>query len=339
MTVSVAIPAYNCEATIRQTLDSVLRQTVPAEEILVLNDGSTDGTSSILDSYGADISVIWQPNGGVASALNSLCQRAQGDLVAVLGSDDIWHPRYLELQRMVFRDYPHAVAFFTGHANFSGDGDYKWDSDPFEHSARVEIIAPLQFLRRYNAAPGPFMCMSHCCIPKRVLTALGSEPFKLRMAEDLYFFNLVAPSGPIAFVSKPMAAYRIRHGSLSSNRVRLNESEVQAFELLEKHYAAMSDRRLVQAFRWAFTSKRRLFAKTLMGVGNSSEARRQLRRSLSRSSGILCFAKSAVLLCLTFLPRSLQPQWPSGHRRVDLVQSRTCTGEETGRSDCGGESI
>jgi glycosyltransferase involved in cell wall biosynthesis len=314
MGVSVIIPAYNCEATIRETVNSVLRQTVQPEEILVLNDGSTDGTASVLRHYETRLTVRSQRNQGVASALNSLCKSARGDLVAVLGSDDIWHARYLEVQCSLFEEYPHAVAYFTGHVNFAGNADYTWSSDPFDQNANIEIIQPLQFLQRYNAAPGPFMCMSHCCVPKRVLTELGDEPFKLRMAEDLYFFNLVAPSGPVVFLPKPMAAYRVREGSLSSDRLKLTEAEVRAFELLDKRYEAVADASLIRAFRRSFAAKRRQHAKVLLGAGLTSPARDQIRRSLGSTLNLFSLAKSLRLLLLSYLPKPLQPTWPPVHR-------------------------
>jgi glycosyltransferase involved in cell wall biosynthesis len=89
MKITVAIPAYNSAATIRETLDSVFRQTVAPDEILVVNHRSTDATHAILDSYGSRITAIHQENAGVASARNLLCTRANGDLVAFLDGDDL----------------------------------------------------------------------------------------------------------------------------------------------------------------------------------------------------------------------------------------------------------
>jgi glycosyltransferase involved in cell wall biosynthesis len=311
--ISVAIPAYNCASTIRFTLDSVFRQTVQPDEILVLNDGSTDETLSILKSYEPRITILSQTNQGVASARNALCKQAQGDLVAWIDSDDIWHPRYLEIQRSVYLKNPHAVAQFTGHVNFVGEHDYGWDSDPAELQSTLEIIPPLQFLKRYSEAPGPFMCISHCCIPKRVFDSLGAEPFKLRMAEDLYFFNMAVPAGPVVFLPKPMVAYRVRQGSLSCDRLTLAENEVNAFELLVPHYTSIEDKALRRIFKQSFAMKRRLLAKFLLGAGKVGPARYQLRRSLTNGDQT-SKAKSLGLLLFSYLPPSLQPKWPTSQR-------------------------
>lgn len=126
MKISVVIPTYNSAAVIRLTLDSVLRQTVPPHEILVLDDGSTDDTVAIVESYAPKVSVIRQSNHGVAAARNELSRRATGELIAFLDHDDLWHPRYLEIQGQAYSANPDAVAFFTRHDNFYGLGVYDW---------------------------------------------------------------------------------------------------------------------------------------------------------------------------------------------------------------------
>src|SRR5262245_6496134 len=98
MKVSVAIPTYNSARFIQTTLKSVLSQSVAPNEILVVDDGSTDETVAILSSYGSSIRVIRQSNQGVAAARNALARHVNGDLVAFLDHDDLWHPRYLETQ-------------------------------------------------------------------------------------------------------------------------------------------------------------------------------------------------------------------------------------------------
>jgi Glycosyl transferase family 2 len=315
MNISVIIPAYNCAATIRATLDSVLRQTVAPSEILVMDDGSTDETKSILEGYGSRISVVSQANAGVGSALSALCGRVQGDLIAVLGSDDIWHRGYLEFQRSLVDAYPGAVAYFTGHIDFCGTEEYEWKSDPAASEYVVEEIPPTSFLKRYDAAPGPFACMSHCCIPKRILSTLGSEPFQLRMAEDLYFFNRLAPLGPVVYANLPLTAYRVRPNSLSANRLLLTESEVHAFELLQSYYDQLDQPELREIFSEAFATKRRMFAKVLLGAGDISSARKQLRESITHCSRPASVVKSLGLLLLSYFPDALQPAWPSSSRQ------------------------
>ena len=104
--ISVVIPAYNAEDTIGRALDSVLAQTCPAEEILVVDDGSAGCLEQAVKKYGCSVQLIRKENGGAASARNLGLEHAEGDLIAFLDADDYWEPTKLE-----------------HHARLSGDHD------------------------------------------------------------------------------------------------------------------------------------------------------------------------------------------------------------------------
>ncbi|MBL8821547.1 MAG: glycosyltransferase family 2 protein [Planctomycetia bacterium] len=91
-TVSVVIPCYNGAKFLRETLDSVLAQTYPVLEVLVIDDGSTDDSAAIAESYGSPIRVIRQPNQGESVARNRGIDEAIGDWIAFLDADDTWLP-------------------------------------------------------------------------------------------------------------------------------------------------------------------------------------------------------------------------------------------------------
>ncbi len=99
--VSIIIPAYNADAFIAATLDSVIAQTYGNFEVLVVDDGSRDRTPEIVRSYrekDSRIRLLQQANGGVAAARNLAISQAGGELIAPLDADDVWHPRKLEKQ-------------------------------------------------------------------------------------------------------------------------------------------------------------------------------------------------------------------------------------------------
>lgn len=313
-TISVLIPAYNCEATIRSTLDSVLRQTVAPNEILVMNDGSTDGTAAVLESYKDRVKVLAQPNGGVASVRNALAAHATGDILAFLDSDDLWHPKYLEVQRRLVSEHPEAIASWVSHINFHGDGEYRWEDDPSDPSTNVELIDALAFFRRYNKATGQFSCLSYCCLLRKKLIEFGDEPFKVSGVEDSYFFSLLALVGPVIYTATPLVAYRVRKDSLSHDHSRTFGDWVHVFEILEEKYRVAASVDLWRAFRVAFASRRRSYAKLLMGAGRSRDARGQLVKSVADSASPISVAKSLALLLLTFMPSVMQPTWPSKYR-------------------------
>jgi glycosyltransferase involved in cell wall biosynthesis len=105
--VSVIIPAYNAERTLEATLLSVLGQTIGEIEVIVVDDGSTDGTSERARSVGDPrLRVLRQPNAGHARARNTGIADAHGTYVAVVDADDLWLPKKLERQLAVFRGHP-----------------------------------------------------------------------------------------------------------------------------------------------------------------------------------------------------------------------------------------
>lgn len=313
MRISALIPAYNCASTIRATLDSVLRQTLPAYEILVMNDGSTDDTAAILETYGRRITVYSQPNRGVAAVRNELLRKAKGDLVAFIDSDDIWHPKYLEVQSHIVECNPEASAYFMGHADFCGSDDYLWKPDALKEPLGLEKIPAIDFFKRYNQATGPFSCLSYCCVPLKTFQNLGSEPFKHSGTEDSYCLSLMALLGkPFILASPILVAYRVHASSLTQDHTKSTRVWIETFELLENLFDGAQPA-FQNAFRAAYAAKCRTYAKFLFGVSRFGEARRQLWNAarLDRSS----LPKSIGWIALSYLPSSLHPSWPSSQRQ------------------------
>ncbi len=98
MSVSVVIPCYNGAPFLRETLDSVLAQTHAPLEVIVVDDGSTDASAAIAESYGPPVRVIRQQNQGESVAQNRGIDESQGRWIAFLDSDDVWKPTKLERQ-------------------------------------------------------------------------------------------------------------------------------------------------------------------------------------------------------------------------------------------------
>ena len=98
--ISVVIPTYNRRQTIGRSIDSILNQTLFPSEIIVVDDGSTDGTSDYIQSNFPSIRLLQQPNKGVSSARNMGIRSSNSDWVALLDSDDEWFPKKLEKQVM-----------------------------------------------------------------------------------------------------------------------------------------------------------------------------------------------------------------------------------------------
>ncbi|MCU7843092.1 MAG: glycosyltransferase family 2 protein [Candidatus Thiodiazotropha sp. (ex Monitilora ramsayi)] len=104
MQLSVVIPTYNRIGTLPRALDSVLAQTLPADEIIVVDDGSTDGTKEMMKTEYPQCRLLTQSNSGVSSARNLGIANANGDWIALLDSDDAWHPEKLAQQMSALND-------------------------------------------------------------------------------------------------------------------------------------------------------------------------------------------------------------------------------------------
>ena len=98
MRVSVVIAAYNAQAYLAEAIESVLGQTVPPDEVIVVDDGSTDGTRGVLDRFGDRILALTQKNSGQAVAVNKGLAMARGEFIGFLDADDLWTSRKLEMQ-------------------------------------------------------------------------------------------------------------------------------------------------------------------------------------------------------------------------------------------------
>jgi glycosyltransferase involved in cell wall biosynthesis len=107
--VSVILPTYNRAWILKEAIDSVLAQDFKDFELIVVDDGSTDDTGQILDSYDQDLMVLHQSNRGVSAARNRGIDAAAGRLIAFLDSDDLWLPRKLTTQVNFFNSNPAAV--------------------------------------------------------------------------------------------------------------------------------------------------------------------------------------------------------------------------------------
>ena len=115
--VSVIIPVYNGAATISAVVQSVFEQTFTDYEIIVVDDGSTDATASILDGFGSRVAVIRQPNKGFCAARNAAIAKSKGVYLALLDADDFWAPAKLEKSMAILDNSPQIVLVYTDVSN------------------------------------------------------------------------------------------------------------------------------------------------------------------------------------------------------------------------------
>lgn len=222
MNVSVVIPTYNRAGLIGETLDSVLNQTVPVDEIIVVDDGSTDNTPEILAGYGSRIKCIRIPNSGHCTVPRNVgFAAARGDYVAQLDDDDIWHPTKIEKQLAAFESHPDAVMAYCDYdyidqfgAPFDGSGMFlpmKLSNGRLTPADEYWDDAVCQLML------GQFIGASTPLIKRAVLDKVGDYDTRLLFCEDRDLFIRIAYEGRIVRVPERLVSYRVHPSAYSIN--------------------------------------------------------------------------------------------------------------------------
>ena len=204
------IPTYNRRDLLPRALDSVLAQTVPVDEIIVIDDGSTDGTDDMLRArYGDRVRYVWQPNAGVSAARNHGLRLAQGRYLALLDSDDLWLPTKTELQ----------VAFLDAHPDF---GMVVCDVERVDSEYRhIDVFHRRDTLREDGwvlrwVLHNPALAPASVLMRREVVDQLGGFDEGLRTAEDLEFHLRVARHWKIGVVEQALVRAMRGHDGLSA---------------------------------------------------------------------------------------------------------------------------
>ncbi len=205
--VTVLISVFNGERFLRETLDSLLAQDFGDFEVLIINDGSTDGTSSILAEYTADarFRVIDQENRGLVYSLNRGLEAARADLIARLDADDIAMPRRLSRQVEFMKDHPEvallgsAITLIDENGRTLKDVVYPTGSDLVKSS-----------LSRYCAVAHPSVMMR-----RTPVLGLGGYRPAFRHAEDYDLWLRIAERHSIDNLKEPLVLYRQHDGNIS----------------------------------------------------------------------------------------------------------------------------
>jgi Glycosyl transferase family 2 len=235
--VSVNIPTYNRAHLIRHALDSVLRQTYANVEIVVIDDGSTDGTRGLVAEYGDRVRYFRQPNGGLGVARNAALAQSTGDCIAFLDSDDEWFDFKLALQVEALERMPDVSFLYTEFVILKDDGSRihngsrTWLANPastawsdiYPHASSSDklglSVPELQqpFLVYTGAMYRQFMDEAFV-LPTTAMvrrSALGTLRFTERMKifEDWEFFARLARNFNGAFLDVETAVNRGHSGS------------------------------------------------------------------------------------------------------------------------------
>jgi glycosyltransferase involved in cell wall biosynthesis len=139
-TVSCIVPVYNGERYLAQALDSIFTQHHQALDVIVVDDGSTDGTAGVATSYGSRVRYIDQQNAGPAAARNRGLEAATGDFVAFLDADDLWSPDKLAVQLGRFAERPD-LGYCVAHVQNFWEPELQHEAEAYQDQARAQPMA------------------------------------------------------------------------------------------------------------------------------------------------------------------------------------------------------
>jgi hypothetical protein len=266
MIISVVIPTYNYGHYLPFAIESVLAQKRFPDEIIVVDDGSTDDTKEVVARYAPRVRYFFQQNAGLSAARNTGTKLASGDWVAYLDSDDAWKPEKLLDQEAAVNKVPGAVVAYTGQVNLNPDGSIS------EGNLAMPPDRIWPTLRARNMLPASSV-MAHRA---SVLEAGGFNE-KLRSCEDWDLWVRLRSRGPFAAASESLTIVRLTPQSMSSNAQRMIDNMEAILEgTLLRGLSGLS-----RAFwRRRIRSVAQLHAAITVGALSRSGERKHLFRSI-----------------------------------------------------------
>jgi glycosyltransferase involved in cell wall biosynthesis len=279
-TITVVVPAYNEERYIAEALDAIFAQTLAPLEVIVVDDGSTDGTVETVARYEGRVRLLQQENRGCPGAFDTGFREAAGDFVALCPADDVWEPRKLEWQRDALAKDPRVDVAFGGAERFG------LASGAHVRPARDGVLDPVWFGQAMY--PQNLIADPSAIVRRSLYLDLGGyEPL---VGED-YEFWMRALAADAIFYFDPRLVVRLREhgGNLSYRALDIWETN----HLIHERYADLAgDPELV----------RRTLAHDLLmigycraALGRSGDARRSFRASLEKRLSPLSLAAAMAM--------------------------------------------
>lgn len=312
-TVSVVIPTYNRKRYLPEALASIWAQTRPADEIIVVDDGSTDGTAAELQKLRRPMTYLRQENAGPSAARNRGLRAARSEWVAFLDSDDLWLPDKLRVQLDFLHDHPRVDFAFGTQVNLR---DGVADAVPEIlnagvyrelQQARGDVRNFFTLLLRTNPIPTSSVIFRRTRLP-----AVGYFDERFWRCEDLDLWLRFALQATIGFIDQPLVAKRAQGDNLINDYVKLWSAHLEVVRALPARHPELG---LPGDAGW-----RRAVAGTLYRLGSfelshgrTAEANRwfaELRwhelPALSRDQALALIKKALLALHLGGLGRTVR---------------------------------
>jgi len=276
--VSVIIPVFNGGKFIGQAIDSVLKQTFRDLEIVVVDDGSTDETPSVVAQFSDRILYLRQENQGVSVARNTGIEAARGDYLAFLDADDVWLPHKLQRQVECLNKQSNVSAVGCGH--YVADREL----NVLEEKIPLHSQSPLDDLLLFRSNHG--LCSSTLLVKKNVIYRVGNFDPSLSTSADWDLAIRIAHRYEVAFVAEALVYYRQHDANMHQNVGRM-ERDMRV--VLGKAFAIPDQQGSSSLRRRAYSNLYRVLAGSYWHSGEALSAVRCLLLSIVRRPANLMF--------------------------------------------------
>ncbi|MBA3987025.1 MAG: glycosyltransferase family 2 protein [Flavobacteriales bacterium] len=250
---SVILPLYNKENYIGDTLKSVLEQTETDFEIIIVNDGSTDSSKQIINSFtDRRIKYFSKDNGGASSARNFGMEKASGEFIAFLDADDYWYPHHLKKMAKLITLNPNYQVFAS-----ATNVETEKNTYPSQYSIKNFKNTETYILNYFNASlQASILNSSNIVIKKEVVKNIGLFDTKYRSGEDTDYWIRIGLNYPVVFSGKISVRYKYVETSLSNSSKNLSEKPTfEIYRELEKENPELKKFLDVNRFSLAILAK------------------------------------------------------------------------------------
>lgn len=314
-TISAVIAAYQAERFIAETLTSVLGQTRPPDEVVVVDDGSWDGTARELQEFGDRIRVIRQPNAGYQAAINRAIREARCEFVALCGADDVWEPRKLEYQEQAILAHPEADLFF-GHFESFGNFEAVGGQRPVTLRPPGEGVLDnaelLEVLFRHDVIGTAFIA-----IRRDLFERLGPFLEDCKVEDYDFWFKCLEVGARFYYDPRLLGRHRRHDANLTNDLIGLYSAKNQ---VRQRYGHLLDDKRVLRETMAADYFR---VGRLLVDEGRPDEARKAFRQAVG-SAGTM-FASSARALAwlgILRLPERPREQSATALIRVSRALAR-----------------
>jgi glycosyltransferase involved in cell wall biosynthesis len=235
--VSVVIPVRNREWCIARAIQSALTQTRPPAEVIVVDDGSTDGTTAAVRQFGPRVRLLHQSASGPYAARNLAIRAARTPLIAFLDSDDAWRPRKLERQVPAFDDASVGVVF-------GNSAIVRWRNGEYIPAGTTFGRTPPGMATQRDFTRGNFVSFSTAVVRRECFEACGE--FDERLAADYLAFFRIARRYRLSFVPEVVNDYTLHDSNISGDQETSLRARWELFADELERAASDAERRLIE---------------------------------------------------------------------------------------------